>query len=169
MAATVEIQVCHGSGTCTAKSTVRFKAADDDEANTNNPLVKPTGSNLNYSFEKIFRLYVSQPPSNSLSTLRFHRVTGLPTGITDKYGTRAWGQYSNPVGTQSLIALNTQNVPTTATQIDNSTFTPTTSTGGATNGIGQYGPYLYIQWVIDSTATAGTTTPVTYRWTFDEA
>lgn len=165
MAAQVKIESGHGNpATWTEVSAVRFKAADDDLANTANPLVKPTGSNITYSFEKVFRLNVTTGPSNSLNNLRFHRIGTLPTGIEDRYGTRTQAQgYQPPVVTESTIA--NQGVPQSASAgllaVDNGAF-------GA-NATGMYGPYIYVQWRVSASATAGTTTSVTYRWTFDES
>lgn len=165
MVATVNIQSGHGSspGTWSNVSSVRFKNADDDTANTSNPLVKPT-SNFNYSYEKVFRLNVTAAPDNNLTNLRFHRSSGTPsTGITDFYGERSQATgYSAPTGgssTQSTIA--TTSMVTTATTLtnDNGTFSST----------GMYGPYIYIQWRVGTTATAGTQNTLTYRWTFDES
>jgi hypothetical protein len=165
MAAQVKIESGHGSpASWTEVSSVRFKMADDDLANTSAPLVKPTGSATTYSFEKAFRLNVTTGPSNSLTNLRFHRIGTMPTGITDAYGTRTIAQgYAAPVGSQSTIA--TGSVATSAgsglLSVDNGPFS-----SGST---GQYGPFIYVQWAVSSSATAGTTTSVTYRWTFDES
>lgn len=159
-------------------SQVRFKAADNDTVDTLNPLVKPTGSNITVSWEKVFRLNVTTAPSNSLSNLRFHRVTQtLPTGISDYCAVRtapgstplaglstATPSANFPVSTQSKC---TTTVPTSATAIETLTSGVTYLTFGATTGV--FGPYLYIQWRIDSTASPGTTSSITYRWTFDEA
>jgi len=164
MAATVVIKSAHGGtdGAPAVENTVtsiRFKTADNDTADTNNPLVKPT-SGTNYSFEKWLRLHVEVAPDNSLSNLRFHRSAGTPSqGISDYYGevSQATG-YKVPVGTESIYA--TTPVPTTATALtnDNGTFT----------GTGHYGPWIVLQWRIDSTAQPGTQNTLTYRFTFDE-
>ena len=165
MAATVAVQSCHGGssgspGSTTTVTSIRFKSADNDTADTSNPLVKPT-SGTNYSYEKALKLTVTVAPDNNLTNLRFHRSSGTPsTGITDYYGeqTQATG-YTVPVGTVSSIATTT--VPTSATVLtnNNTTFTST----------GQYGPWIYLQWRIGTTASAGTQTTLTYRWTFDES
>jgi len=162
MAATVAVQTGHGgsTGTWGNVTTVRFKSADNDTADTSNPLVKPT-SGTNYSYEKAYRLNVTVAPDNNLTNLRFHRSAGTPsTGITDLYGERSQATgYATPIGTISTIATTT--MPTSATVLtnDNGTFT----------GTGQYGPFIYIQWQIGTTAVAGTQSTLTYRWTFDES
>lgn len=165
MAAVIEVRAAHGGSAGSpasqaAVTTVRFKTADNDTADTTNPLVKPT-SGTNYSYEKWFKLQVTTGPDNNLTNLRFHRSAGSPsTGISDFYGevSQATG-YSVPVGTNSTLA--TVAMPTSATVLtnDNGTFT----------GTGQYGPWLVVQWDIATTASAGTQTTLTYRWTFDES
>lgn len=161
MVATIEIRSAHGGtsgtpGTNTAVTSVRFKSADNDTADTSNPLVKPT-TGTNYSYEKALSLNVTAAPDNNLTNLRFHRTTSMPTGITDKYGEST--SYTVPVGTASSIATN--NVPTSATVLTNS--------NGTFTGTGMYGPYIYIQWLISTSAVAGNQSSVTYRWTFDES
>ena len=164
MPAVVEIRSAHGGtdgspGSENAVTSVRFKSADNDTADTNNPLVRPS-SGTNYSFEKWIRLYVTTAPDNNLTNLRFHRASGTPsTGISDYYGevSQATG-YKVPVGTLSSYATNP--VPTTATTLtnDNGTFT----------GTGHYGPWIVLQWRVASNASPGTQNTLTYRFTFDE-
>ena len=55
MAATIEVRSAHGGSAGSpasqaSVSTVRFKFADNDTADTSNPLVRPTSGN-NYSYE----------------------------------------------------------------------------------------------------------------------
>lgn len=162
MAATVNIQSGHSTspGTFANVSSVRFKAADNDTADTSNPLVKPT-SGTNYSYEKVFKLNVTVAPDNNLTNLRFHRSAGSPsTGITEKYGERSIASaYVAPIGTVSTIATSAMVTSATVLTNDNGTFT----------GTGQYGPFIYVQWQIGTTASAGTQSTLTYRFTFDEA
>lgn len=165
MPATLEIRSAHGGtngspASQSAVTSIRFKAADNDTADTNNPLVKPT-SGTNYSYEKWLKLQVTVAPDNSLTNLRFHRSSGTPsTGITDLYGevSQASG-YVVPVGTASSVA--TTSMPTSATVLTNNNGTQTTT--------GQYGPWIVIQWQISTSASAGTQNTLTYRFTYDEA
>lgn len=162
MAATIAVQAGHGgsTGTWGDVTSVRFKSADNDTADTTNPLVKPT-SGTNYSFEKAFRLNVSVAPDNSLSNLRFHRSSGTPsTGVTDYYGEQSQATgYTTPVGTLSTIAATP--MPTSATVLTNN--------NGTFTGTGQYGPFIYVQWRLSTSISAGTQNALTLRWTFDEA
>lgn len=165
MAAVIEIRSAHGGTAGTpasqpAVTSVRFKAADNDDADTSNPLVKPT-SGTNYSYEKWLKLQVTTAPDNSLTNLRFHRSSGTFTGISDFYG--VYDTYVPPVGTSSSVATNA--VPTSATGL-------TTQSGGAIatfTGTGQFGPYVVVQWRVSTSAVAGNQASVTYRFTFDES
>lgn len=164
MAATVNIRSAHGGSngspsTNSNVTSIRFKSADNDTADTSNPLVKPT-SGTNYSYEKWLSLNVTVAPDNNLTNLRFHRTTGMPTGIDDYYGERTQAQgYEVPIGTVSSYA--TTAVPTTATVLTNN--------NGTFTGTGMYGPWIVLQWRIGTGASAGNQSAVTYRFTFDEA
>lgn len=167
MPAQVDIQLGSGAnpGTWTPSITsVRFRNSDSNALDATNPLVKPSSAGVtNYSFEKIFRLWVTTGPSNSLSNLRFHRVGTMPTGISDRYGTAT--SYTAPAGgAQTISSIAQTSVPETATSITTGTQTISSGQSGL-----MFGPYFYIQWGVSNTATAGTTTSVTYRWTFDES
>jgi hypothetical protein len=165
VAATVVVQVGHGttgSPTWTTVTSVRFKSADNDTADTANPLVKPGSGGTNYSFEKWFRLNCTVAPSNVINNLRFHRSSGSPsTGISDYYGerNRTTEGFVTPVGTVSSYA--TDPVPTTATALTKNNVDHTTT--------GEIGPYIVIQWRIADNASAGTQATLTFRWTWDEA
>lgn len=165
MAAVIEIRSAHGlnagnPATQAAVSSIRFKTADNDDADTSNPLVKPT-SGTTYSYEKWLKLQVTQAPDNSLTNLRFHRSSGTFTGITDYYGFS--DAYQQPSGSQSGVAINA--VPTSATAV--------TQQGGGTvaafSTTGQFGPWVVVQWRVGTTAVAGNQASVTYRFTFDES
>lgn len=163
MAATINIQTGHGTapGTFANASAVRFKAADNDTADTNNPLTKPAPSGTSYSYEKAIRLFCSVPPANAVNNIRFHRAAGSPsTGVTDYYGERSQASgYVAPVGTLSTIA--TTAVPTVATAV-------TLDTGSFSADDVMYGPYLYLQWRLADTVSAGNLATLTYRVTYDE-
>jgi hypothetical protein len=165
MAATVVVQTAHGttgSPTWGTVTSVRFKVADNDTADTANPLVKPSAGNTNYSMEKWFRLNITVAPSNVINNLRFHRSSGSPsTGVSNYYGerNRTTEGFVTPVSTLSSYA--TTAMPTMATSLTKNNTDHTTT--------GELGPYIVIQWRIADTASAGTQATLTYRWTYDEA
>lgn len=96
MAATVQIYSMHGSGayadTTTDVGHMRFKLADDDTVDTNDPCRIPTDDQVNlqeipstYSFIKHLKLFVHPGlgPTNSISNLRFFLDGNeLGTGIS---------------------------------------------------------------------------------------
>lgn len=165
MPATVSVQTGHGvtgSPSWTTVTSVRFKTADNNTADTNNPLVKPGTGGTNFSMEKWFRLWCTVAPSNVINNLRFHRSSGTPSvGISDFYGerNRTTEGFVTPVTTSSSFA--TTPVPTVATSLTKNNVDHTTT--------GEIGPYIVIQWRIADTASAGTQATLTYRWTYDEA
>lgn len=165
MSAQVKLQVLHGdpvgnlSTNAQDAGTIRMKTADDDNLDNINPLVKPTSAlQPNFSFEKVFRLWVTAAPAYSLGNLRFHRSgADLSDGIEDRYGVSS--TYRKPIGTESDIA--TLGVPTSATQIN--------GVASVSSNNVQFGPFFYIQWRVSSNAVAGVQNTTTYRWTFDES
>lgn len=166
MAAVLEIRSLHGGsagspngGLTTSSGTIRMKSADNDTADTNNPLVKPS-SGTNYSYEKWLQLYATTGPSNVVNNIRFHRAAGSPsTGITDYYAERTQAQgYEVPVQTNRYA---TTSMPTSATVLTNN--------NGDQTGTGHYGPFIVLQWAISTSAVAGTQSALTYRFTYDES
>jgi hypothetical protein len=162
MPATVSVQSGHGSAggeSWSDVTNVRFKAADNDTDDANDPVIRPTSGSA-YAYEKFFRLNVTVAPVTGMSNLRFHHASGtMTTGVNHRYGERSQAAgYATPVVTASTIATST--IPTTATVLAND--------NGTSTGTGMYGPYVVIQWFIGTTATSGPSTAVIYRWTWDE-
>lgn len=86
MAANIEIRSFHGAtpdaGTNIASGSIRFKTADNDTVDSNNPLAVPSSSTI-YSFIKQFKFYAATTPSNTINNLRFYTdgANGLGTGV----------------------------------------------------------------------------------------
>lgn len=165
MAATIVIQSAHAGsagspGSNATTTSMRMKAADNDTADTNNPLVKPT-SGTNYSYEKWLRLWCSVAPSNVVNNFRFHRAAGSPsTGITDTYSERSQAEgYEVPVQTNRYAVTA---MPTSATSLAKNNTDHSAAAA-------QYGPWVVIQWAVGTTAVAGTQSALTYRFTYDES
>lgn len=77
MAADTQMAVYHGaspgSASDVSSTTIRFKRADDDAQDTNDPIPIPT-SGFNYSWRKAFKLRVDPAgsgPDNGISNVRF--------------------------------------------------------------------------------------------------
>lgn len=84
MAATAEIRIYNGSGGGTAGSdiigtTIRFKRADNQTQDLNNPIPLPT-SGENLSWVKWSKIRWTTTPSGSITNLRFF-VASPPSGI----------------------------------------------------------------------------------------
>jgi hypothetical protein len=86
VAATVEIRSYHAatpdSGTNVASGSIRFKAADNDTVDANNPLAIP-GAGTIYSYLKQLRFYAATTPSNTINNLKFYTdgANGFGTGV----------------------------------------------------------------------------------------
>ena len=86
MAANVEIRSYHGatpdSGTNVASGSIRFKAADNDTVDANNPLAIPAAGTI-YSYIKQFRFHAATTPSNTINNLKFYTDSnnGFGTGV----------------------------------------------------------------------------------------
>lgn len=86
MAATVHILSYHGatpdSGTNVAAGSIRFKQADNDTVDANNPIPIPAAG-TNYSYLKQFRFSAITTPSNTINALKFYTDSsnGFGTGV----------------------------------------------------------------------------------------
>jgi hypothetical protein len=84
MAATIQIHEMSGAtaGVDKTSGTVRFKSADENTVDVNNPITIP-GAGSNYSYTKTLRPYMAVPPDTQISNLRWYTGgTGFGTGIT---------------------------------------------------------------------------------------
>ncbi len=86
MAATIYIRSLHGATGASATNVdgvgARFKLADNDTIDANNPIVIPP-SGTTYSYIKNFEFYASSSPANTINNLRLYSDGGntLGTGI----------------------------------------------------------------------------------------
>lgn len=75
----IELRIFHGAapglGTDVTGTTVRFKRADDDAADSANPVPVPAAG-LAYSWRKSFKLVVVTAPDNEIDNLRFFADAG---------------------------------------------------------------------------------------------
>lgn len=74
MSATIEVRVLHGGapalGSDITDQTARFKLADDDAQDANDPVDKPAAG-VTFAWRKSFLLVCTQLPDNALRNLRF--------------------------------------------------------------------------------------------------
>ncbi len=167
MAATIEIRSYHGatpdSGTDRAGGTVRFKQADNDTVDANNPIPIP-GGGTNYSFKKQLRYYASVTPANVIDTLRWYTdgANGLGTGVGLNVKSNA--TYQDPVG------LGSSDMTGTTDAFSSTSGSPLTVTGSITNpSTGAFGDYVHLQMTVINTASSGTTPSETTTYQFDES
>ena len=152
MATTLQMKVYTGTGGATENpssgSAINFNFLSTDSydsvgtAVVKSPVERSTSGNA-YSYERIVRISFSGNTETLSSVKAYAPSLDLPTGVSVNVGVS--NSASSPINTVSSVALTP--LPTTlGTAID---ITPT---GGVTVG-GGYTKYLYLQFVVASTAT----------------
>lgn len=156
MAATLQWEISTAATTPSWSSfaKLRFKTANDNTDDLNNPLVKPS-SGTNYSFEKWTRINVTVAPSSQVSNLRLLLSANPDLGITWKYGFTA--TYATPIGTVSTVATSTL---TTAEVTWQNAGTKTTT--------GQWGDLAVHQLHLGTTVAGGEMTAINMIARYDE-
>jgi hypothetical protein len=168
MAATIEIRSYHGaspdSGTNVAGGSVRFKQADNDTVDANNPIPVP-GAGTNYSYVKNLRFYVgATPPSNSVNNLKFYTdgANGLGTGVGLVAKTTA--SYIDP------LANGTSQVGSMSDAFGYTSGSALAVTGSITTETSQaFGNYVHLQMTVGTSASPGTTPSETLTFSYDES
>lgn len=165
MAATVDIREKNGAGeTATVKTslTVRFKAADDANADLNDPIVRPP-SGTAYSYEKYLRLNVSVAPTGAITSPRAYSdgANNLGTGVSLFAG--VVGSYTQPVVTDSATAT-----VDLFTYTSGSPRTMDVTNTGPYSGTGDIADYLVMQIDVADTASPGLTSAETLTIAYDE-
>ena len=167
MAATIQIISLHGATGSTETQvdggTMRFKAADDDTANTSNPLVIPGAGSI-YSYIKQIRFKCTVAPSNLVDNLKFYTdgSNGLGTGVGITGKTYVAGSYINPA-TQGQTQLSG------TTNIFTYTSGSPLAVSGSTSGTGLFSDIIALQMDVASTAGQGTTPSETLTFSYDES
>lgn len=112
MAATVIIESCHGATVGGAPTDVtgagcRFKLADNDTVDLNNPIPKPAASNT-WSWRKSFRIKVTATPDGSISNLKWF-TDGLSwgTGVTLRAHSRPVANYTQASASDESAVIAT--------------------------------------------------------------
>lgn len=169
MAATVNIYSYHGSAGGTSASvdggTIRFKLADNDTQDANNPIVIPSTGTA-YSYIKQLRFYAATDPSNSISNLGFYTdgSASFGTGVGMQVKTSAG--YTNPLTQADSQLTGTSD----AFGYTSGEGTDLDVTGSHTSGAPTaFGDYVVLQMTVASTATQGTTSTDTFTFSYDES
>lgn len=165
MAATVQIISHHGAAGATETQvdggTMRYKVADNDTADANDPIpVPPSGTN--YSYIKQCRFKTTVAPSNTVNNLKFYTdgANGFGTGVSLNVKTDS--SYTNPA-TQGTTALTG-----TADAFSYTSGSPLSVTGSTTT-TESFGDYIVSQMAVASTASPGTTPNETLTFQYDES
>lgn len=175
MPATVQTYVYTGAGpTGALATTIRYKLADDNTIDTNNPCVRPAAG-TNYSFWKSIALYAATAPSVSISNVKLYTDGALPwTGCQSDIGDQDSDTYDQATGSgdsgDEMVANHTQITSKTNmfTYTSGSPRNVTLSASWA-DTTGRITMYLVLQLSITSTASAGLQTAETITWQYDEA
>lgn len=169
MAATVQIISLHGATGSTETQvdggTCRFKAADNDTADANNPLVVPGAGSI-YSYVKQLRLKCTVTPSNTINNVKFYSdgANGLGTGVGITGKTFAFGSYVDPTVQQQTQVAGTTDIFTYTSG------SPLAVTGTLSNpSTGFISDVVLLQMSVASTAGQGTTPSETGTFSYDES
>jgi len=175
MAATVATYYYNGVGGSGAAATnVRFKLADDNTQDANNPCVKPAaGTNL--SFWKVIALYCTVAPDNGINNVKLYSDGTLAwTGCTVYVGDETPAAYSQATGAgdsgDAMIANYGGGGVITA-QTDSFSYTSGASksiTGSIAAATGKITNYVVVQLSIGTTAVGGAQAAETITWQYDE-
>lgn len=169
MAATVDIRSYHGTvadaGTDVAGGAVRYKMADNDTVDANNPIPIP-GAGTEYSWIKHFAFYASVAPSNTVSNCKFYTdgANGLGTGVSLKVKIST---YLNPTANANTLLTGTADAFTTYYNGTTNYLAVPGSIGAATGKITT--DYIQSQLNVASTASQGSTPTETLTFQFDES
>lgn len=146
MAATVQWEnSTASSASWSAVTQIRFKNANDATIDLNNPMVKPSGASLDYSFEKAMRINCTVAPSNQISNVRYFFNGTETTGINSVHLFRS--SYVQPV------ELDATSI---ASYVDTASSTSYTWTSAGTfTGTGQIGNLLYLGLTVGSSSSSG--------------
>jgi len=166
MTSTVEIYELTASmaGTDKTSGAVRFKLADDQTVDSNNPMTIPkNGVDYRRSFTKQLRMYCATAPSAYLENLRMYTdgANGFGTGIA--------------VNASNVGAVFSANAtPAMSGGSDLFTYTSAaplnldTSHTASVVATGFFGDLVKLQMVVASTASSGRLTAETVTFSFDE-
>lgn len=175
MAADVKIQVAHGAAATWAEvaSKIRFKLADDDLVDINDPLlvlsealtINGTSTDATLSYWKTFRIFVEAAAIGELSNLRFFRTSIGNAGIDEFYGYAS--SYLEAVGNTEGNGLSGAISPIAVIPM---VVAPArvTNGDGPFIGTGQFGNMVVVQWKVKPAAGVGQQSDVVYTFRYDE-
>ena len=177
MAATVATYVYTGvaPGSGASATNIRFKLADNNTQDSNNPNVKPTVGNNN-SFWKTIALYCTVAPSTAINNVKLYTDGALAwTGCTVYVGDQMTDTYAqgvvDPGDADSGYEMTNHSQITTKTDLftytSGSPMSITLSASWA-NVTGRITMYVVVQLTMGTTATGGAQAAETLTWQYDE-
>jgi hypothetical protein len=167
MAATIQIHEMSAADTGTNKTsgTVRFKDADNQTVDTNNPLEIPSGATI-YSYTKKLRAYMEAPPNTQVSNLRWYTdgSNGFGTGIAVSYknlGTTWGANYKTAMSGGTDLFSKTSGSPIDGDSVDTGPFVPADDNT-------YIGDLIELQMSVANTASPGALVAETLTFAYDE-
>ena len=166
MPATVQIWGYHGAAASVAGADItstdtRFKLADNDTADAENPVTVPT-SGTNYSYIKNERLYCTVTPASVVDNLRFF-TDGSSWGTGIAIYAKVSNSYVDPIvnGTAALTGVADETTYTSAA--------PLALTGSISNpDTGAFGQFVVRQGAVGTGAAPGVVSGKTQYFRYDE-
>lgn len=175
MAATVATYYYNGAGGSGAAATnIRFKLADNNTQDTNNPCVVPSAG-TNRSFWKVIALYCTVAPDTAINNVKLYSDGALPwTGCTVYVGNETPASYSQATGSgdsgnEMVANYGGGGVITGKTDLFTYTSASTKSISGSISYVtGKITNYVVLQLDITSSAGSGVQPAETLTWQYDE-
>ena len=165
-------------GTEEEATTVRFKQADDNTIDTNNPIAIPA-SGTDRSYWKHVYLFASTAPATQIDNVRFYSdaANGFGTGVelmvstaTPTKTAAAQPGYDVAAGTTTLTDHGS--VANIASVFGYDSASPLTvsisEAGNIINAISETSDYVILQMTVADSASSGTLTAETMTFKYDE-
>lgn len=150
------------AGTDKTGGTVRFKLADDQTVDTNNPITIPVGANYRRSFTKQMRLYCATAPDTQVDNLQLYSdgTNSFGTGVSVNASNVGvtWVANATPAFAGQDLFGYTSATPLDMDVTDSAVITAT--------GFG--GDIVKMQMVVASDASPGTLSAETVTFSYDE-
>ena len=175
MSAIVATYYYNGAGGSGALATnLRFKIADDNTQDTNDPCVKPSaGTNLSYW--KVIALYAVVAPDTAINNVQIYPDAALAwTGCTLYVGDETPASYSQATGagdSGNAMVANYGGGGVITGQTDLYTYdsgSPKSVSGSISYVAGKITDYVVLQVSLSTSVTGGVKSPETLTWQFDE-
>lgn len=167
MAATIQIHEMSAADTGADKTsgTIRFKDADNNTVDSNNPLVIPAADTA-YSYTKKVRAYMEAPPNTQISNLRWYsdgsKGWEAAVGLNCKNLGTTWGaNYKTAMSGGADFFGKTSGSPLDGDGTDTGPFVPADDNT-------YIGDLIELQMSVASTATQGTLATESITCAYDE-